>query len=105
MRKFDGDDATRSEQNLQSTNKVVEVGYLGEYVVSEHQIAALALGDELAGSPGPKELNQSRDALLDRHGGNICSRLDPEHGDLFGHEVLEEVAIVAGDLRNQAVGV
>ncbi len=43
-----------------------------------------------------------RDAALDRHLGDVGGRLDTQARDLGGHRVLQQVAVVAGDLEHQA---
>src|SRR5580698_7333827 len=91
MRKLDSDDTTRPQQDLHPCDKVVEIGHLGEHVVSEQQIGALALGNQVTRSTRPEEFDEGGHALLNSHWGNICCWLDPEHRDLFLNEILKEI--------------
>src|SRR5437867_3482224 len=105
MRKLYRDHPTGREQNPQSRNEVVELGYLGEHVIPDQQVGPLAAGSHLPRHLPPKELDPGRHALLDRHLGHIRSRLDPLHRDAPGHEPLQQVAVIARDLHHPTVPV
>ena len=63
-----------------------------------------AFGDELRGEPRPEKVHPGRNALVDRHLGDVGCRLDPEHGNAERQKVLKQVSVVARELDDQAVG-
>ena len=89
------------EQDLHAGDEVVEVGDVGEHVVAEQQVGG-GLAGERGGGLAAEELDERRDALLQRHLRDVGGRLDPEHGDLALVEVLQQVAVVGGDLDDVA---
>ncbi len=44
-----------------------------------------------------EEFYDGRNALLGGGGGRVRRRLDPQDGDSFRDEILQQVAVVAGD--------
>jgi hypothetical protein len=105
VRELQGEDAAGREQGLHPGHEVVEIGDVREHVVADQQIGRSALRDHLAGSFAPEEGHQGVDALLLRGPRAVRRRIDPEHRDPLLEEELEEVAVVAGDLRHQASGI
>ena len=80
-------------------HEVVQVRHLGEDVVADDQVGRPALRDELAAAvSAAEELDERRDAALDRRRGDVGGRLDAEDGNAPRDEVLEEVAVVAREL-------
>ena len=49
-----------------------------------------------------EELDEGGDALLDRDLRDVRGRLDAKHRDALGQEVLQQVAVVAGKLDDEA---
>src|SRR6266704_4491641 len=78
MRKFHGDNALRLEEDLHAANKIIDVRDVSKHVVTEQQIGMLAGSNEFASCAAAKKLNQRGDALLNRNGSHICSRLNAE---------------------------
>ena len=66
--------------------------------------ACLPSRDELRGEPRAEEVHPGRDALVDRDLGDVGCRLDAEHGHAERQKVLQQIAVVAGELDDQAVG-
>ena len=83
--------------------EVVEIGYLRQHIVADDQVGALALGGQLRCELAPEEVDQRRDALVDGDLGDIGGRLDADHGHLQRREVLQQVAVVAGELHREAL--
>src|SRR6185312_8097156 len=102
VRKLDGDDAGRGEQDFHSPDEIIQVGDLGEHVVAEYEVGLLADVRELTGGVDSKKFHQSWDALGFGHLRHVGGGLDTESGNPALHEVLEEVSIVAGDLDDPA---
>src|SRR5206468_10355097 len=90
-------------QDLSGGAAVVDVGDLGQDVVSPEDIAPGSLGDELPRRLGAEELHEGRDPLLTGGLRDVGRRLDAEDGDVRGHEVLEQVAVIAADLDDLAL--
>ncbi len=102
VRELDGDDAARREQHLHAADEVVEVGHVGEHVVGGDQVGLAALGEPRRGLDA-EERDLGRDALGDRDLGDVGGRLDAEHGHAALGEVLQQVAVVAGELDDLAL--
>src|SRR4029450_10663391 len=101
---LDGHHPARLEQAGDPGHEAVEVRRLGQDVVGHHQVGPAALGDQLAGQLLAEEPGQGGDAPFDGGLGHVDGRLDAQHRHPAGHEVLQQVAVVAGQLDNQAVG-
>ena len=56
-----------------------------------------------AASRVAEEVDPRRNALVDRHLGDVGGRLDAEHGNAERQKVLKQVAVVARELDDQAV--
>ena len=92
------------EQPRHAGDEVVEVGHLGEHVVADDQVGALALGDAArSASATPKNSTRRRNALVERDLGDVGGRLDAEHGHAERQEMLQQIAVVARQLDHQAV--
>ena len=86
-------------------DEVVEVGHLGQHVVADDEVGLLALRDELPSA-------SSRAEELDRASARPCSIATlatlaagsmPSTGTPSGKKVLQQVAVVAGELDDEAV--
>ena len=66
--------------------------------------ACLPSATSSVGEPRAEEVDPGRDALLDRDLGDVGGRLDAEHGHAERQEMLQQIAVVAGELDDQAVG-
>ena len=104
VRELERDDALRLEQERHAGDEVVEVRHLRQHVVADDEVGPLALGDELGRQPLAEELDPARYALLHRDLGDVGGRLDAEHRHAQRQEVLQQIAVVAGQLDHQAVG-
>jgi hypothetical protein len=72
-------------------------------IVPKEQIRLLAVLDHRPCSLLSEELDQRRDALFFGDPGDISRRFDPEHRHSRLLEVLQQVAVVAGELDYQRV--
>jgi hypothetical protein len=104
VRELDRDDALGPEQRGDARDKAVQIGHLGEDVVADDQVGHGPLARELRSQLGAEELGERGNALVLGHLGHVEGRLDAENGDALLDEPLEQVAVVARDLDNQAVG-
>ena len=102
VRELEREQAVRRQQPGKALDEVVEVGDLGEDVVAGDQVGPAARCDELVGELHAEEACERRDALGVGHRRDVLGGLDPEDPDLPVAEVLEQVAVVAGDLDDEA---
>ena len=103
MRKLHGNDASWFEQDFHSSNKIIEVRHLREDVVAEEQISSLAGGREFACCFRAKELDESRNAFLNRDSSDVCRGFDSQYRYLLLDKVLQQVAIVARHFYDEAL--
>ncbi len=102
---LDRDDALRGEDAIHAGGEVVEVGDVGEDVVGDEEVGAAALGGEPVGDRAAEELHDGLDALGAGGLGDVGGGLDAQRRDAqFGH-VLEQIAVVARELDDEAVAV
>jgi hypothetical protein len=74
---------------------------VSEHVVGDDQIGGAAIGPQSSGERAPEEVLERRHPGLDRGCGRRRRGIDAEHGDPARDEVLQHVAVVAGDLDYQ----
>ena len=101
---LDGHHPARLEQAGDPGHEAVEVRHLGQDVVGHHQVGLAPFAGQPAGQLLAEELGQGGDPSFGGHLGHVAGRLDPEHRDPPGDEVLQQVAVVAGQLDDQALG-
>ncbi len=92
------------QQARDAGDEVVEIGNLRQDVVAGDQIGLQALGGELIGELDAKELRPCGHALLDGHARNVLGRLDAEHRHPERQEMLQQIAVVARQFDDEAVG-
>ena len=90
-------------ERSQPVGEVDDVRHVGEHVVGHDEIGPAVLGGHLLPHPLPEKHDLGRDALREGHVGDVPRRLDTEGADAAGERVLEEVAIVAGDLDDEGL--
>ncbi len=76
-----------------------------EHVVGDQQVRPAALGHEAGRQLPAEELDHGLDPTLPRRLGDVRGGLDPERRYAPLDDVLEQVAVVAGQLDHQAVRV
>ena len=69
-----------------------------QHIVANHQISLRAVRHELLGQVLSKEPDERLNAALLRRRGHVFCRFNAEHRDALSHEVLQQIAIIAGDL-------
>ena len=87
-------------------DEVVEVGHLGQHVVADDEVgrAARRATSSLGAARAPKNSRQRRDAALARAASaTFAAGSMPRHGMPARDEVLQQVAVVAGELDDEAV--
>lgn len=98
VREFEGRHALRLQQDLEAAGKAADVGDMGEDVVRGHQVGGMVLVAQGGGGVGVEEGDAGRHALLFGQAGGVAGGFDAKDGDAHGDEVLQQVAVVRGDL-------
>ena len=104
VREFQRHRALVLDQRTEPGREALDVGHVSEDVVSGHQVRPAVLLRDLAARVSAQELDLGPDAPGAGRLGHVRGRLDAEHRDARGLEVLQQVAVVAGYLGDQAVG-
>ena len=91
--------------SLDAGNEVVELGDLREHVVRDDEVGGAALRHQLARQAGVEEVDDRLDTPLACRRRDVRRRVDAERGNPLAHEVLQEVAIVRGQLEHEAAPV
>ena len=99
------DPAGLLQQNGYPRHQAIEVRHMGEHVIGDDQIGGATLGPEPAGEGAPEEILERRHSGLDGGCGRCRRGIDAEHGNAALDEVLQHVAVVAGDLDHQGFGI
>jgi len=76
MRKLNRDDSLRSQQQLDPSHKVIDVGNLSKDIVPEYEIRPPALGNQLACCLPAEELDQRGNVLSPCYLGDIGCRFN-----------------------------
>jgi hypothetical protein len=103
VRELDRRRSLLREEGLHARDEVVQVRRLGEHVVGDDQVRRLRFLHELARRLLPEEGDAGRHSALEGCSGDVPGGLDPERRDLPLDEVLEQVAVVARQLDDEAL--
>jgi hypothetical protein len=105
VRHLDDGDPVGFEKSRDAIHEAVEVRNVGEDVVRVDDIGALTFSDEPEGEIDAEELHQRGNPPLSHcHRGDVLRWLDPEYGNPGAHVVLQEIAVVAGNLDHETPG-
>ena len=69
------------------------------------KIGLLALGNELLGQADAEEVFDDRNAFCTGGGGGTGRGLDPGARNIARFDILQQVAVVSGDLHHMAAGI
>ena len=103
VRKLKGRRAVVPEEHLHPGHEVVQVRNLGEDVVAQDQAGALALVDQALRALATEELDERRHTARLGRLGDVRGRVDPQDLNAGADEVLEEIAVVRGQLDDEVV--
>ncbi len=101
VRELDGEHPVRLQHPSQALDEVVQPGNVAEDVVGDDEVGVGVL-TQLSGRGGAEEPGQRGDPTLDCDRGDIGGGLDAEDRDAAAIEVLEQVAVVARNLKDPA---
>ena len=102
MRHLDGDDAFGRQEMRHAGDEIVELRHLRQHIVGHDQIGAVTFSHHLRRSFGAEKGVERRNAGLPRRLGNIGSRLDAEHRHAEADKMLQQIAVIAAELDNEA---
>ncbi len=103
VRKLQRDEPGVLDQRAQAGGEAADIRHMREHVVACDQVRpAVPLGN-LAPRAWPEEPDCRPDAAGASRFRHVRGRLDPEHRDSPGREMLQQVAVVARHLGNEAV--
>ena len=105
MREFERRHPSRLQQPGDAADEVVDVRNLRQHVVAGDEVGGLTGGEHLVGQCPPEERHPRRYAQLDCLGSDVGRRLDAQHRHAHGQEMLQQIAVVAGELDHEAVTV
>ena len=106
VRHLDRDDAVRGEHELDAGDEVVELRDLREHVVRDDEVGAAPFRHERGGQPRVEEVDDRLDApRACRRSTTFAAGSTPSAGIPACHEVLEQVAVVRGELEHKAAAV
>ena len=83
--------------------KSLRSGTWASTLLPSSRSARMPLLDQLARRLAAEELDQRRDPLRLGDPGHVGRRLDAQHGDAPLDEILQQIAVVAGDLDHPAL--
>ena len=102
--RLDNGDAARLEDAGDAGHEAVEIGYVGDDVVGMDHVGRPATAGQLVGQVAGEELGQGGHAAGCRHFGDVPGRVDAQDRHAGPGVVLQQVAVVAGQLDDQAAG-
>ncbi len=76
---------------------------MGQHIVAKQKVGLLAHGEHLPRCFDSKKTDQRRHSFPDGVWRDIGGGVDPQHRDRFLHEILQQVAIIAGQLDHQVI--
>jgi hypothetical protein len=88
---------------LHPAHKVIEVGNLGENIVADDQVSFFSIGTHLRGKARAKEFDQCGNSFCPCRFRDICRRFNAEDRDGLRDEVLQKIAIIAGNLDDETI--
>ena len=97
MRELQGDHAVGLQQEFEPAHEIVQLGHVGQDIVPHDEVGLQTFGAQATRRVCSEEFDARRDALLDGGLGHICGGFDAQHRDAFGDEILQQVAVIAGD--------
>ena len=103
VRRFDHHHPVVLEQRPKALHHAVEIGHVCQHIVRMNHVGPLASVGQALRDGRLKELADGRHALLLRNPRDVASRFHAQHGNAGLHVVLQQIAVVAGNLHHQAV--
>src|SRR5438874_13586942 len=99
MWKLNRDRSFRLEDQLHASDEIIQIRHMRQNIVSDQKICLLARSRQLSSRFGAKEFQQSWDSFLLCRASDILGRLNSQDRDAPGRKILQQVAVIAGDLN------
>src|SRR5471032_985461 len=100
VREFDRNAPTGSESELETLHKVLDVGNVSKHIVCRYQVRRFSGCGEFRALLLSKKCNVRGDSLFHGHPGDVGRRFNAEDGNAKLLEILEQIAVVAGDFHD-----
>ena len=97
-----GDRPAGGQHRTQPLHKAVDIRDVGQHIVADYQVVEAVPAPELPGGTGPEKAAFHLNSLFPCFRRHIFRRLNALDGDAIGLEVLQQVAIVAGNFQHMA---
>ena len=101
--KFQCDAAVRLEQFIQPGHEVVRVRRVSENIVAENEVGLPVFTRKFRGDAAAKKFFQSLNPFFARHFRDVRRRFDAEAGNVGLDEILQQIAVIAGDFHDEAL--
>src|SRR5919198_2003709 len=102
VRELDRDDAAWLEDDAQPLDKIIEIWNLSENVRAADEVGLSPCRAQLESRFLAEELDECRYPLRHSHPRNVGRGLDAQYRDPHRDEVLEQIAVIARDLDDEA---
>src|SRR5436309_15682828 len=100
MRKFECDHTICSQESRHSCCEVVQIRHLRQYIVADDQVSLPTLRHKPFRETQAEELDEGGNILLARSLCHIGRGLDADYRNPQRKEMLQQIAVVARDLKN-----
>ena len=101
MRKLHGDDSAGFEQALHARYEVIQIRHMGQNIVAEQKVRLTILGDDLVRAAASRESTPRCEYPCPAPLWRRSPPLDAEYRYTGSDKVLQQVAVVTGDLEDQ----
>ncbi len=101
VRKLHRDYTSIPQEYFQATDEIHQVRHMRQDVVSDDQVRLGLLCNQLACEFNAKEFCDGRNANILGCFCNIAAWFDTQYRDIALHKILQQVAVVAGDLDDR----
>src|SRR6185503_19577976 len=95
VREFHRHDALWFEQYLEALHEIIEIGHMRQYVIADDEVRLPPLGRQLPCCLCTEKFYQGGNAVFDGDLGYVFCRLDAHHRNSSGHEILQQISIIA----------
>ncbi len=103
MRKFNRIDRIAGQERGDPGREIIDIGHMRQHIGRGDQIGPPAFFHQFLGQRIPKEFDQGWHAFFLGDLCNIPRRFDPQNRDALLDEILQQIAVIRGDLGHQAV--
>ena len=103
VRKLQRRHSLRLQNGPDAAHEIVEVRHLRQDVIADHQVSLLCLAHHFLGGLAAEKPDQRWHALFNRHPCHVGGGFNSQRWDSLPDEVLQQIAVVAGQLDDQTL--